>query len=101
MSEADDLKLLKQDLEYYAATMNVPDDGYKPLLWRALHQINRLQGLQAPVNCFHCKREIERAGDWYRCTDCDGYYHKGCMTLHARDWRPSHPSPVTVKKTEP
>ena len=98
MSEADDLKLLKQHLEYYATTRNVPEDGYKSLLYGALHQINRLEGLQRPVKCLHCKKEIERADDWYRCTDCDGHYHKGCIVLHARDWRPSHASQLPQER---
>jgi tRNA(Ile2) C34 agmatinyltransferase TiaS len=83
---------LVQKLEYYGWKKPVDALVYKGLLLEALHEINRLSSLQAPVKCSHCKREIERAGDWYRCTDCDGYYHKGCMPLHARDWTPLHPS---------
>lgn len=83
---------LVQKLEYFGCTRNEPPNGYRGLLMEALGEINRLRGLQAPVKCLHCKREIERADDWYRCTDCSGHYHQGCIALHARDWRPSHPT---------
>lgn len=81
---------LRQKLEYYGVTLNEPEGGYRPLLMSALHEINRLMGLQAPVLCLHCRKPIERADDWFRCTDCRGHYHEGCIKLHARDWRPSH-----------
>jgi tRNA(Ile2) C34 agmatinyltransferase TiaS len=84
---------LRNRLEWYGVTLNEPPNGtrgYRNLLMEALHEINRLMSLQAPVECYHCKKEIKREGDWYRCTDCGGHYHKGCITLHARDWRPIH-----------
>lgn len=92
MIERDD-RPLRSRLEWYSVTLNEPPAGvrgYRDLLGEALQEINRIMSLQAPVSCAHCRREIERAGDWYRCTDCDGHYHKGCIAAHARDWRPSH-----------
>lgn len=86
---------LIQKLEWFSVTSHVPERGYKGLLSEALHEINRLVGLQAPVTCMHCKRTIDRADDWYRCTDCDGHYHKSCIAQHAKDWLPSHPARVT------
>lgn len=81
---------LKQKLEYFGVTLNEPDGGYRSMLLSACAEINRLEGLQLPVTCQHCKMVIERADDWYRCADCGGHYHKGCIAMHARDWKPSH-----------
>ena len=85
------VQTIAQKLEYYGSTVSEPPKGYKGLLLEALHEINRLMALQAPVRCFHCKLEIQRVDEWYRCTDCSGHYHIGCMQAHAKDWRPSHP----------
>jgi tRNA(Ile2) C34 agmatinyltransferase TiaS len=92
---------LRQKLEWFGVTLNEPENGsrgYRSLLMQAVAEIDRLNGLQAPVTCFHCKREIERAGDWYRCADCGGHYHKGCIAAHARDWKPSHPTSTEEQK---
>lgn len=96
---------LLQSLQYFGTTLNVPEgntptQGYRSLLLRAAAEINRLMGLQAPVICLHCKRLIERADEWYRCTDCGGHYHKDCIAFHARDWKPSHPTARTSKGVE-
>ena len=89
---------LLNELRFYGTTLNVPEGGYRSLLLGAAQEIDRLQALQAPVTCLHCKQQIDRAGDWYRCADCDGHYHKGCLTAHARDWRPSHPPSAGATK---
>jgi hypothetical protein len=88
-----DTRPLLNRLEWHACTLNEPAGGvagYRGLLSEALGEIHRLSGLQAPVHCGHCNREIDRADDWFRCTDCRGHYHEVCIKLHARDWRPSH-----------
>lgn len=88
-----DERPLRSRLEWHSVTLNEPAQGvrgYRSLLGEALQEINRLMSLQAPVTCAHCHNEIARSGDWYRCTDCDGHYHKHCIAAHARDWRPSH-----------
>lgn len=84
---------IRNELEFHGVSLTEPEDGkegYRRLCRLGAIEIDRLRGLQAPVTCFHCKKEIERAGDWYRCTDCGGHYHKDCIAAHARNWRPSH-----------
>lgn len=51
------------------------------------------------VDCFHCKKPID--GRVYRCTECDGPYHKGCMEPHAQGWRAIHPLPNTLRRRTP
>lgn len=95
---ARDDRPLRSRLEWYANTMHQPPDGmgqpgaqgYKNLLHEALAELRRLDALALPVTCLHCKKEIDRADDWFRCTDCRGHYHEGCIKAHAKDWRPSH-----------
>ena len=85
---------LLQKLIFHSVSLIEPEGGvtgYRRLCGAAAAEIQRLEDLRRPVICSHCSKPIERSADWYRCADCEGHYHKYCLTAHARDWRPSHP----------